>query len=211
MLGVSSIVLLGLGLLYVATMSQTGDAVAEMAATDQATGAFADMEFSVRNAVLCDLVTLNGVTALRCKMPSVEVDLNGDGTPESYAPASFDAFGCEKYALGKRVWYYLADSTGVFGTTGTTLWRSVTTSDTNPTASSVDLAWSCRYGVATAPRFTLVKTFAPTVDATNLLVSLSLTVEGVDYASHRAATGDSNAQRRGVTLLAQTFWGSWRT
>lgn len=208
-LGVASIVLLGLGLLYTTTMSQLGDAAGEMAATDQASTAFADMEFSVRNAVVCDMVTLNGVTALRCRLPSVGVDLNGDGVPESYAPATLDKFGLEHYALGTRVWYYLSDATGAFGTAGTILWRANVATDANPATGDRDLAWTLVNGVS--PRFTLVTGFTPTIDATNDLVTLDLATESADYAVRQAAASDTAAHRRGIHLTAQAFWRHWRT
>ena len=210
-IGVASLVLAGLGTLYCATMRGIGDAAAEMAATDQASTAFADMEFSVRDAVVCDAPTLNGVVALRCKMPSVPVDLNGDGLPESYAPASLDKYGAERYALGSRVWYYLANATGTFGTTGPILWRAVVADDGNPSSTTLDLNWTFQYGQANAPRFPLVAAFAPTIDATNDLVTLDLTATGVDYASHGASASDASAQQRGVHLVAQAFWRHWRT
>ena len=122
-IGVSSIVLGGLGALYVYTASQIGDAMAEIAATDQVATAFESIEWSVRNATLCEAKTVGGVTALRCKMPREEIDINGDGVPESYAPASLDKKGLEKYGTGKRVWYYLSDATGLVGASGSTLWR----------------------------------------------------------------------------------------
>lgn len=210
-LGVSCIVLGALGTLYCVTMSQIGDASAEMVATDQASTAFKDIESSVRNAVVCDAPALNGVVALRCKMPSVPVDLNEDGVPESYAPSTLDKFGLEHYALGSRVWYYLSGSTGAFGTAGTILWRAVVATDANPAPADRDLAWTYPYGATSAPRFTLVTGFTPTIDTTNDLVTLDLATESADYARRQAAASDPSASRRGVHLNAQAFWRHWRT
>ena len=209
-IGVSSIVLGGLGTLYCYTMGQLGDSLAEMTSTDQATTAFRDMKASVGNAVLCETKVVNGIVALRCKMPSVEIDLNGDGVADSYAPASLDKKGLERYAVGKRVWYYMADSTGLFGTTGTILWRAVVATDSNPAAADRDLAWTYLYSRTTSPRFPLVTGFAPTVDATNRLVTLDLSAESADYADRKAVTSDGAARRRGIRLLSKVFWRHWR-
>ena len=211
MIGIASIVLGGLGTLYCYTVGQIGDSLAEMTATDQATTAYRDMEWSVRNAVLCEARSLNGVVGLRCKMPSLEIDLNGDGVADSYAPASLDKKGLEKYALGKRVWYYMADSTGTFGTTGTILWRAVVVGDGNPATADRDMAWTYLYGRSASPRFPLVTGFAVTVDAAARLVTLDLAAESADYADRKAATGDAAARRRGIRLVSQTFWRNWRT
>ncbi len=211
-IGVSSIVLGGLATLYTFTAGQMGDATAELLATDQATTAFADIEATVRNAALCEAKTVGGVAALRCKMPSVPLDLNGDGIPESYAPASLDKKGLEKYGLGKRVWYYLSDSTGTLGTNGKILWRAVLNGDGNPTSADRDLAWTYLYGrTGGSPRFPLVTSFVTTVDAANRLVTLDLSAESADYADRQAASSDSSARRRGIRLLAKAFWRNWRT
>ena len=210
-IGVSSIVLGGLGALYGHVAAQMGEAVAAMATTDQATTALRDVEWSVRNALLCETRTLNGATALRCKMPSAKVDLDGDGNPDSYAPSSLDKFGREGYAVGERVWYYLADGTGTFGTSGGTLWRAVMTSDANPTAASRDLAWTFLYRRTTSPRFPLVTEFSATVDAETRLVSLTLAAESVARAERRPASGEAAGARRGIRLSSQIFWGNWRT
>ena len=210
-IGVSAIVLGALGTLYAYTASQLGDATAELAATDQATSAFGDVEASIRNAVLCETKTLNGITALRCKMPAVEVDLNGDGIADSYAPNSLDKNGLEKYGLGKRVWYYPSDSTGTFGAVGTTLWRAVVADDKNPVAANLDLAWTFLYGRVASPRFPLVSAFSVTVDAANRLVTVNLTAESADYAERRPAATDSVARRRDLRILSQVCWRNWRT
>lgn len=210
-IGVASIVLGALGTLYCYVMAQIGDATAEMTATDQATTAFRDMEATVRDAVLCEARTLNGVVALRCKMPNEEVDLNGDGIAESYAPSSIDKLGLEKYALGKRVWYYLSNSTGTFGSPGSILWRAVVAGDANPGAADRDLAWTFRYGQTNAPRFPLVTTFSVAVNATNRVVTLDLAAESADYADRKASTNDALSRRRGIRLTSGVFWRNWRT
>ena len=210
-IGVSAIVLGGLGTLYAYTASQLGDATAELAATDQATRALGEIEWSVQNAVLCETKTLNGVTALRCKMPAVEIDLNGDGIADSYAPNSLDKKGLEKYGLGKRVWYYPSDSTGTFGAVGTTLWRAVVAGDGNPASADRDLLWTFLYGRITSPRFPLVSAFSVTVDAANRLVTVNLASESADYAERRPAATDSVARKRDLRIVSQVCWRNWRT
>lgn len=210
-IGIGSIVLGGLAFLYSYTAGQTGDTMAELLATDQATTVSQDVESTVRNALLCEAKVKNGITALRCQMPSTEVDLNTDGIPESYAPGSLDKFGREKYVAGKRVWFYMSDSTGVFGATGTTLWKATRTDDNDPASGDRDLNWTYRYAQTSAPRFPLVSAFVISVDATNRLVTLDLTAESADYAQHAAAASDAANRRRGLRLVSQIFWRNWRT
>ncbi|GEM_PF-1554268 len=210
-IGVGSIVLGALGALYTYAMAQTGDGLAELLATDQATTAARDMEWNVRNAVLCEVVTKNGIKALRCKMPSLGVDLNGDGQPDSYRPATLNKQGLERFALGTRVWYYLSNATGTFGTTGTILWRAQTAGDAAPTTAELDKAWTYLYANAASPRFPLVAALDFSVDATNRLATLDLTATCADYAERRPTASDSTARQRGIRLVRRIFWENWRT
>lgn len=210
-IGIGSIVLGGLAFIYSYTAAQTGDSLAELISTDQATTAARDVEATVRNAFLCEAKVKNGVTGLRCQMPSVEVDLNGDGTPESYAPASLDKFGREQYVAGKRVWYYMSDSTGTWGNTGTVLWRATRSDDSDPSSSDRDLNWTYRYGQTSAPRFPLITNFGISVSSSTCLVTLDISGESADYAERQAVASDASNRRRGVRLIAQMYWGNWRS
>ena len=210
-LGVSTIVLGGLGTLYGFTMRQTGGTLAELAAADQSTTAAKTIEWSVRNAVLCETKTKNGVVALRCTLPSLGVTLNDPQNPASYRGATVDKFGRQRYEAGSRVWFYTSNATGVYGTAGTTLWRAVRSDDADATAADRDLAFTYDYARTATPRFPLVTAFTVSVDATTLLVTFGLSAEGVDYAGHVAAASDAASRRRGVTIARQAFWENWRT
>jgi prepilin-type N-terminal cleavage/methylation domain-containing protein len=209
--GIGSIVLGGLAFLYSYTAGQTGDTVAELIATDQATTAANDVEATVRNAFLCEAKVKNGIAGLRCQMPSIEVDLNGDGIPESYAPASLDKFGREKFVAGKRVWYYMSDATGTWGSSGAVLWRATRSDDSDPTSSDLDRNWAYRYGVSSAPRFPLVTNFGISVASSTCLVTLDLSAESADYAERQAVASDASSRRRGLRLISQMYWRNWRS
>lgn len=210
-MALSSLVLGVLGTLYVYVTSQTGDSLAELLSTDQANGAMSDMAFSARNAISCDTPTLNSVTALRCTLPANGVDLNGDGSPESYRPTSLDKFGREKFTSGARVWYYLSDSTGVFGANGKQLWRATRHDDFYPVSGDRDLTWSLQYGQAGKPRFSLVDALTVSVDPTSGLVSIDLRAESVDSNTRQPSASDSGARQRTVRLQRQVFCENWRT
>lgn len=210
-IGIGSIVLGALGFLYTFTARQTSGALAEMLSTDQATTAANEIDDVIRNSFVCVERTKNGLSGLRCTLPSLSVDRDSDGTADSYRPAALDKFGREDFAPGTRVWFYFSDATGAFGTAGPILWRATRNDDSDPIAAGGDADWTYQYGVAGKPRFPLVSAFSVEVDANSKLVTFTLTAESADYADHKPAASDRAAQRRGLSIVRAVYWENSRT
>ncbi len=192
--------------LYVFTLAQSGQAMSVVGPLQQIDDVLDAMTETTRQSMTCTVVTKNGMEGIRCTRPANGIDTVGDGTPDEMVPDKFDAQGKATYTKGKRVWYYLADSTGTFGNVGTILWRATRNDDSNPTAADADKAWAYYYN--SKPRYTLIDSLDFTV-APGLAYT---TVTLIASASHRKfdSTGASEAAvDKETVFMTQTM--PWRT
>lgn len=200
------IVLGAVATLYLFTVQQCGQATAAVGPLEQANAAMDAMTATIRQSMVCAAVKVGSVTGLRCTLPGNAFDTDGDGVADAYAPDKYDANGKATYSKGTRVWYYLADSTGAFGTTGTVLWRATRTDDKNPTAADVDASWSLYY--AGKPRYGLIDTLGFTVSGASAYVTVAISASASARAPESSgASADVRDQQ--ITNLSQT--ASWRT
>src|SRR5689334_2597211 len=114
-LSLTALIIAVLTVLYGYTLERLAYATANFAASDDAFLASNDIGTIVKNAYSCSTVTSNRVTGLKCIMPASGADKDNDGHLDSWTSASVPRRGYEKVTLGKRVWFYLSNSTGAFG------------------------------------------------------------------------------------------------
>jgi hypothetical protein len=136
--GLTAMVIGTLTLLYGFTFSRIAHSTAGFAATDQARKALDEIAGTAAEAIECTVEVSGTNKALKCTMPTSGTDVDGDGYLDVYIPSTVSRRGLGKYTPGKRIWYYLSNSTGAFTTSGTILWRAQRTDDGTPTGSDAD-------------------------------------------------------------------------
>ena len=192
--------------LYLFTVQQCGQATAAIGPLVQANAAMDAIALTVRESMNCTVQSAGSVTGLRCILPANAADGDGDGVNDLWMPTSFALDGKPKYAKGTRVWFYLGDATGAFGTVGTILWRATRADDNKPTTADADRAWSLYY--AGAPRYALVDSISFTVSATSATTTVGL-VASASARKPDASGATASAQDQQRVSLARTM--SWRT
>ena len=206
-LALTALIIGVLTVLYGFTMERLGHATADFAASDDAFLAANDIGTIVKNAYSCTTVTLNGVTGLKCTMPANGSDKDDDGYLDSWTLASVSRRGYEKVTAGKRDWFYLGDSTGAFGTTGTILWKAERSDDLNPTSS--DAIQKYAYLTSTRLRYPLISSVTFSVNSSTQTVSYTL-VAGSLTRAERTPGSESSSMSYTHTETRTAFWRNWR-
>ena len=196
-----------LTVLYGFTIERLAHATADFAASDDAFLASNDIGTVIKNAYTCTTVTASGVTGLKCTMPSTGTDKDGDGHLDSWTLASVSRRGYEKVALGKRDWFYLGDSAGAFGTTGTILWKAERSDDLNPTSS--DAITKYAYLTSTRLRYPLISSLALSVNSSNQTVTYTV-IAGSLTRAERTPGSEASNQSYTHTETRTAFWRNWR-
>jgi hypothetical protein len=193
--------------LYGFTMVRLEHATADFAASDDAFLSANDISTVVGNAYSCTAVTSNGITGLKCTMPANGSDKDNDGHLDTWAVSSVSRRGLERVTLGKRVWFYLGNSTGAFGTTGTILWKAERSDDLNPTSS--DAITKYAYVTSTRLRYPLISSLTFTVTASAQTVALTV-VAGSLIRAERLPASESTNQAYTHTENRTVYWRNWR-
>lgn len=206
-LTLTALILGVLTVLYGYTLERLAHATADFAASDDAFLASNDIGTTVKNAYSCSTVTLSGITGLKCTMPASGADKDNDGYLDSWTLAAVSRRGYEKVSPGKRVWFYLGNSTGAFGTTGTILWKAERTDDLNPTASDAIRAYA--YFSGTRLRYPLMSSLSFTVNASAQTVAYTV-VAGSLIRAERTPGSESTNQSYTHTETRTVYWRNWR-
>lgn len=200
--------------LYVFVATRAAHGVAENNVLMQVRSVTNDISRTIANSVRCDLVTVGGKTALKCTMPEQEGETDARGNVVDYIPKSLGPRAIEQWGVGKRIWFYQADSTGVLGTDGTILWKAVRADDATPSSSDVDRTWTYYYD-GTAYRWNLITsvTFAINAPARRASVTVtgSVRARGLDEIGNPSALDPiERAQTYTLTMSRDAFWMRWR-
>lgn len=200
--------------LYVFVATRAAHGVAENNVLTQVRSVTGDISRTIANSVRCELVTVGGKTALKCTMPEQEGAKDARGNVVEYTPKSLSPRAIEQWGVGKRLWFYQADHTGVPGTSGTILWKAVRPDDAVPGAGDVDREWSYYYGGAVY-RWNLITSASFTVNSTARRASVSVTgsvrARRLDERGDPSATDPvEKAQTYTLTMSRESFWLRWR-
>ena len=206
-LTLTSLIIGVLTVLYGYTMERLAHATADYAASDDAFLSANDIGTVVRNAYTCTTVSSGGVTGLKCTMPSAGTDKDGDGHLDSWTLSSVSRRGYEKVTLGKRVWFYLGDSTGAFGTSGTILWKAERSDDLNPT--STDAITKYAYLTNTRLRYPLISSLSVTVNSATQTVNFTVVAGSLIRAERTPGSEASNLSYT-HTETRTAYWRYWR-
>lgn len=163
----------------------------------------------IRNSVSCSTVTSGSNTGLRCTMPFNGTDFDGDGYNDSYTPIGVSKRGIEKYGTGKRVWFYMSDSTGLLANTGALVWRAQRNDNSTPVAGDRDTAFPYDRGT-TNSRWNTIESVTFSVDSANRTTTFTIVSSQLSRARRTASSADVNSGAGFRTTLTRTvFWGNW--
>lgn len=193
--------------LYFYTFNRTVRGVSEVSAVLQAQMLLDRMEVSVSQACEAQLVSSGGVTALKLTMPSTGTDRDGDGVLDSFTPNSVSRRGIAKFTRGKRVWYYMSDASGAFGTPGSLIVQAARNDDSNPTGADVVATFSKTGGQY---RYPLLESVGFSLDSP--VESVAITVRTSSLFRNENSAGVSateNSDNTIVTLSRKVCWRNW--
>lgn len=202
-LGLTALVIGVMTVLYGFTMERLAHATADFAATDDAFLSANDIGNVVAGANSCSTVTSGGVTGLKCIMPATGSDKDGDGHLDSWTLANVSKRGLEEVTQGKRDWFYLSDSTGAFGVSGTILWKAERSDALNPIASDAISKYANL--TSTQLRYPFISSVTFSVNSAAQTVTYTVTAGSMVRAARTPGTEATNAEYTHVETRT-TFW-----
>lgn len=191
-------------LLYGFTMARLAHATANYATVNDSSTVADKIKRTVQESAGCTSELNDGDEGLKCVMPLLGTDRDNDGKLDKYQLKSVTRRGMERLGRGKRVWYYLSDSTGNFGATGTQLYRAERSDDLNPTAADVD--WSFFEVNETKQRYGTISDFDFTVSASAQLVTFSLGSTALNRSDRLVSTLSSTSEGYSLSTINKAYW-----
>ena len=171
---------------YAYTIDRMGYGVADANTQREAEYGLDVMAQTISMAQTCAQVSINENTCLKCTLPANCSDTNGDGILDTCSPNSINRRSQERWGNGYRVWFYLADSTGLPSNTGTTFWMAKRMDDLTPTFP--DLVMACTYFPGNSKRrLGLVQAATAASVGTTNAYSISINVGAYGEQGQRAA------------------------
>ncbi len=196
--------------------SRAAHAAAQAGAQEQADAVAESIAQTVSAATGCTVVTLSGSQALRCTMPAVSVDRDGDGRPDRWQLWQVSRRGRERFGTGGRVWFYQSDATGAFGSAGTWPWRAHRSDDANPVllgadgvAVDADQGWAKHSGLSTS-KYYLVTGLTFSVDSAQKSVTYTVTASAINRDDRSMSAGDAASDGYAVARTRTVSWRNWR-
>lgn len=182
---------------------------AQSAVCTQANALADELTKFISQAKTCDLPVSGSITALRCQMPANGVDTDQDGLADSFSPTSYDyTTDTETFATGKYVWFYMSDTTGTWGSTGTTFWRASPPTSANPTSSDFNTNWAKYYGGNA--RWNFIDSVSFSIDVPNEKVTFTISASSLNRAERSASAEAGTSNNAKVSITRTVFWRSYR-
>lgn len=196
--------------IYAFTVTRLAQGTARFSSSDQVRKVLDEVEDVVRDSVSVTIVSSAQSPGLKCVLAqdsrrhesaASSKELRVD---RAAVPIAVTKRGLDRHGSGKRVWFYMGDATGGFGTAGTTLWRAERNDDSNPTSADRVMGWSNYYG-SSQSRFPLLTSFSFTLDAPNRSVAITAVGRSL-WRDERTGTGADGATQ----TFSETRAVSWR-
>src|SRR3954466_2307673 len=131
--------------LYTYATKRVSAQSAESAVQMQTNQLAIELNKMVSQAKTCHIAVNGAATALVCEMPASGTDQDFDGVLDHFVPDG-SVGGKEVYNTGFYVWFYMSDSSGVWGYSGSYMWRAIANTAASPGPANVDAGWSKYYG-----------------------------------------------------------------
>ena len=205
-----AVLLLGTASLFGFVAQQTNRDATEAAVYSQAVALSDELTKFISQAKNVDLPQSGTVIALRCQMPGGGVDTDQDGLADTFSISSYDyANDKEIYTTGNYVWFYMSNSTGTWGTVGTTFWRASPTTAANPIAGDLNSKWAFYYGGASS-RWNFIDSVTYSLDAAHEKVTFTINASSYSRAERSAAAESQNSDNTKITITRTVFWRCYR-
>ncbi|MCH8274197.1 MAG: type II secretion system protein [Armatimonadetes bacterium] len=212
--GLTAVIVGTLAAFYALVTIRSAHSAAKVSVVMQAQSLADEIARTIEQSVECDLVSQGGgIKALKCIMPAQGTDTDGDGRLDTFWPQSVSAGGNEKFGEGKRVWFYMADSSAAFKIPGPILWRAERNDDVEPTPLDVDKEWSYYYDSG-RPKWHLVESVEFDIVG-DQLATFTINLSSLTRADKSAIGVPADAAAPGadrylLTLTRTVFWRNWR-
>src|SRR3954470_5716121 len=118
-------------------------------------------------------------------MPATGTDQDYDGVLDHFSPDG-SVGGKEVFNTGFYVWFYMSDSSGIWGHTGTKMWRSIVATNSAPGAGNVDANWSQYYGANF--KWNLIDSFSFSVDPLGQTTTFTISASSLARAERSQST-----------------------
>lgn len=198
--------------LYGYSVNRLSQATARYASVDQVRKLQDEIASVIRDSVAATVVNTANGPALRCTLAfeSKKGTTSTGGATNKVAdtaePIAVTRRGYEKHGSGKRIWFYLADGNGTFGSIGTHAWRAERTDDSTPTPGDLVTSWRNHPGTSN-PRFDLITSVGFVVNSTLRTVAVTVAGRSLWRDERTGSTSDKASQAFSETRT--TGWRNW--
>lgn len=198
--------------LYSFSLTRLAQGTANFATEDQARKLLDEIEAIVRDSISVTVVSGASNSGLKCTLAQLSqkaetaVDLTGSKTSKSADPIGVTKRGLDKHGMGKRIWFFLGNSVGSFGSAGSTVWRAERSDDSNPTSSDLVHSFTTYSGTSTK-RFPLLTTLTYSVDAANRTVTITASARSL-WRDERSGDASETASQT-FTETRTIGWRHW--
>lgn len=208
----TAVIVGALGALFVFVATRASQTMSKNGVLLQAQALSEELDNTISQAQSCKLVNLRGgITGLKCVMPASGTDVDGDGIRDKYDPLGVRPNGREGYGAGKRMWYFMSDSSGatsaVMAHDGI-FWRSWRDDDSIPSVGDLDRKFAYYYGT-TNPKWNFIDTVSFTVNGDGTL-TFTLSANKLRRSERRSESGDSEADLTRFQMKRTVLLDSWR-
>lgn len=206
----TALVIGGVTGVYAYTMERMSYGVADARTQGEAEYGIDVIDSTISMAQSCTLVSIGGIPCLKCVMPAVCTDNNGDGILDHCTPDAINRRSLERWGTGYRVWFYLSDLTGTAGNQGSSLWMAKRSDDLNPTPSDDVKAFTYFPGNSKL-RLTLLQALTASTSTMSNACSAQLSFGAYAGQGNGAAPSSASpATSYQFSLARTTYMHGWR-
>ncbi len=211
---ITAVIVGALAGLFVFVGARASQAMASNGVLLQSQSLANELDAAISQSNGCQAITLGSLNAIRCTQPADGVDRDGDGIADSFLTDNVGPLGREAYGSGRRVWFYMSDSTGdpsrnPTGSMDGYLYRAYRNDDNAPTVADIDRKFSFYYDTG-GYKWNLVNgvQFSTNADGT---VNYRIVSSKLRQAERRINEATDSLQQGKAFVLSRTvFCQYWR-
>lgn len=209
---ITAIIVGSLGSLFLFVANRAAQTMSKNSVLMQAQALADELDATFSQAQGCVLIPIRtGVNGIKCVLPSVGTDSEGDGVIDKYGAAWIGPTGREGFGTGKRVWFYMSNSGGLTANAvvkGGVLWRAWRNDDSLPTSSDIDAKFAYYYD-RTVNKWNLIDRIDYTINA-NGTITYTIVANKLRRAERQANAADSSSDQETFNLTRTVYCKNWR-